>query len=271
MMLVDGHPATTVNALDRGLNYGDGLFETMRLHAGHVRLLERHLVRLRSGCARLALPYPGDEVIAADIRQLTAGGKAEGVLRLVLTRGDGGRGYAPPPAAKGRRIVALHPLPPPGPAALSVGICATRLGASAALGGLKHLGRLEQVLAAAEVAAAGWDEGLMLDASDEVVAATRHNLFYLRGGRVLTPPLDGRGVAGVMRGLVLELLPTLGLAGGEGRLRYDELHDVDELFLCNAVAGVRPVKQVAGRDYGRATLAEKLRAPLVAAGVAWLA
>lgn len=271
MMLVDGHPATTVSVLDRGLNYGDGLFETMRLHAGQVRLLERHLARLRSGCARLALPFPGDEVIEADIGQLTAGGRAEGVLRLVLTRGDGGRGYVPPPEAKGRRIVALHPLPPPGPAALSVGICETRLGASAALGGLKHLGRLEQVLAAAEVAAAGWDEGLMLDASDHVVAATRHNLFYLRGGKVLTPTLDGRGVAGVMRGLVLELLPTLGLPCGEERLRYDELHEIDELFLCNAVAGVCPVKQVAGRDYGQATLVEKLRAPLVAAGVAWLA
>jgi 4-amino-4-deoxychorismate lyase len=271
MILVDGRPATALSVLDRGLNYGDGLFETMRLHAGEIPLLERHLVRLRGGCARLALPYPGDELIEADIRQLTAGGRAEGVLRLVVTRGDGGRGYAPPPEAKGRRIVALHPLPPPGPAALSVGICETRVGASAALGGLKHLGRLEQVLAAGEVAAAGWDEGLMLDESGDVVAATRHNLFYLRGGRVLTPPLGGRGVAGVMRGLVLELLPTLGLPGSEERLRYDELHEVDEMFLCNAVAGVRPVKQVAGRDYGRATLVEQLRAPLVAAGVAWLA
>ncbi|MFU8822527.1 MAG: aminotransferase class IV, partial [Gammaproteobacteria bacterium] len=185
-MLVDGQPGVMVSASDRGLNYGDGLFETMRLHAGAVPLLARHLGRLCAGCARLGLPYPGDKMLVADIARLAAAGAAEGVVRLVLTRGDGGRGYAPSPGAPGRRIAALHPLPPPGPAAMSLGICATRLGHSAALGGLKHLGRLEQVLAAGEVAAAGWDEGLMLDESTCVVEATRHNVFFVRDGRVLT-------------------------------------------------------------------------------------
>lgn len=271
MILIDGQPAIMVSAKDRGLNYGDGLFETMRLHAGRAALLARHLARLRAGCRRLSLPYPGDEVIAADIATLATACPPDGVLKLVLTRGDGARSYAPPPRATGRRILAFHALPPAGPAALAVGICQARLGYSMALGGLKHLGRLEQVLAAGEVAAAGWDEGLMLDEADRVVTATRHNLFYVRDGRVLTPPLEGRGVAGVMRELVLEALANLDLPGGEAPLRYHELHEVEELFLCNAVAGVRPVSQVSGHEFGPARAVETLRAPLAAAGVAWLA
>jgi 4-amino-4-deoxychorismate lyase len=271
MMLIDGRPATAVSAFDRGLNYGDGLFETMRLHAGRVGLLARHLHRLRAGCERLDLPYPGDGVIESDLLKLTGGGAAQGVVRLVLTRGDGARGYAPPPAATGRRMLALGPLPPAAPASLSAGICLTRLGRSAALGGMKHLGRLEQVLAAAEVAAHGWDEGLMLDDTDRVVAATRHNLFFVRDGRVLTPPLEGCGVAGVMRGLILEALPAVSLAGGEAPLRYHELHEIDEMFLCNAVAGVRAVGRLAGRTLAQGDTLAALRGPLIEAGAAWLA
>jgi 4-amino-4-deoxychorismate lyase len=269
-MLIDGIQATQVSATDRGLNYGDGLFETMRVHRGRVCLLERHLARLRESCRRIALPYPGDDVLAGDVSRLQPGADTEGVLRLVLTRGDSGRGYAPPPGAAVRRIVALYPLPRL-PDELTVGICATRLGRSPALGGLKHLGRLEQVLAAAEAAAAGWHEGLMLDECDRVVEGTRHNLFFVRHGQWYTPPLDACGVAGVMRGMVREALAMLGLGGGEAALRYDELHEVEELLLCNAVVGVRRVSELDGRRLGGGRVVADLAAPLAAAGAAWLA
>jgi 4-amino-4-deoxychorismate lyase len=269
-MLIDGIQATQVSATDRGLNYGDGLFETMRVYRGKVCLLERHLARLRESCRRVALPYPGDDVLASDIARLQPAAETEGVLRLVLTRGDSGRGYAPPPGATARRIVALYPLPHL-PDELTVGICATRLGRSPALGGLKHLGRLEQVLAAGEAAAAGWDEGLMLDERDLVIEGTRHNLFFLRDGQWHTPPLDACGVAGVMRGMVSAALAMRGLGGGEAALRYDELHEVEELLLCNAVVGVRRVRELDGRRLGGSQIAADLAAPLAAAGAAWLA
>lgn len=269
-MLVDGLPATQVPAVDRGLNYGDGLFETMRVHHGKVCLLERHLARLRASCRRIDLPYPGDDALAADIARLQPAAEGEGVLRLVLTRGDGGRGYAPSPNAVARRIVALYPLPEL-PDTLTVGVCTTRVGRSPTLGGLKHLGRLEQVLGAAESAAAGWDEGLMLDEYDRVVEGTRHNLFFARDGQWFTPPLDACGVAGVMRGMVMEALATLGRGGGEASLRYDELHEIEELLLCNAVVGVRDVSIIAGRLLSRGRIVAELAAPLAAAGAAWLA
>jgi 4-amino-4-deoxychorismate lyase len=270
-MLVDGAPAETIPATDRGLNYGDGLFETMRLHEGRVSLLDHHLARLRSSCGRVALPYPGDAAITADIARLAATSNGHGVIKLLLTRGDGARGYTPSADAQGRRIVSLHPLPAPGPATLVVGICRTRLGHSAALGGLKHLGRLEQVLAAREAAAAGWDEGLMLDEDARVIEATRHNLFFVRGGKLLTPPLDGCGVAGVMRGRILAALDACAIPGGEAPLRYHELDEIEELFLCNAVAGIRPVRRLDGRDLEKGRMAGMLRATLAGAGVTWLA
>ena len=270
MMLIDGRPATTVPASDRGLNYGDGLFETVRVHAGELPLLARHLARLRAGCMRLGLPYPGDNTIQADARALLADGTGEGVLRVVLTRGDGGRGYAPPVETPGRRIASLHELPAGLENPLTVGICETRLGDSPALDGLKHLGRLEQVLAARETVAAGWGEGLMLDAAGCVVEATRHNLFYWRDGHLYTPPLKAAGVAGVMRALVLESLPRAGIAGGEARLRYDELHAIEGLFLCNAVAGLRRVERLEGRELGEGGEMRKLKRELRSAGVAWL-
>ena len=270
MMLIDGRPATTVPASDRGLNYGDGLFETVRIHAGELPLFERHLARLRDGCRRLGLPHPGDDAIRADARALLADGALEGVLRIVLTHGDGGRGYAPPVDTPGRRIVSLHTLPAGLEGGMTAGVCETRLGDSPALGGLKHLGRLEQVLAARETAVAGWDEGLMLDASGWVVEGTRHNLFYWRNGHLYTPPLRSTGVAGVMRALVLESLPRAGVPGGEARLRYDDLHAIEGLLLCNAVAGLRVVERLEGRALGEGGDMRELKRELRAAGVAWL-
>lgn len=270
MILVDGRETALLPASDRGLHYGDGLFETIRIHAGEAPLLDRHLGRLGAASARIGLPHPGDARLRADIATVLAGGQAEGVLKLILTRGDAGRGYAPPLDAPGRRICALYPLPPQSSIPLRVGVCSTRLGHSPALAGLKHLGRLEQVLGAAEATSAGWDEGLMCDPEGLVIEATRHNIFYVLDGRLFTPPVTEAGVAGVMRALLLETARQAGVPGGERPLRYHELDEVEELFLCNAVAGLRSAGWLAGRVLGQPGLATALRGLLVSAGVRWL-
>ena len=270
MILVDGQPSDAVPVADRGLNYADGLFETLRLHRGEIPLLQRHLARLHAGCDRLGLPWPGEAVLSADLAKAAAGAD-EGVLKLVLTRGDGGRGYAPGAECRGRRIVSRHPLPQDLARPLDVGICRTPLGRSPALQGLKHLGRLEQVLAAREAAAAGWGEGLMLDAAGQVVEGTRHHLFYLRAGQVLTPPRQELAVDGILRGLLLEALSAAAIPAGEAALRYDELHEIEAMVLCNAVAGVRGVNRLDGRELPADALAARLRPLLAARGVTWLA
>jgi 4-amino-4-deoxychorismate lyase len=269
VILVDGRPADSVPVTDRGLNYGDGLFETLRLHRGRVPLLPHHIERLRQGCERLGLPWPGEALLGEELARVSAG-DAEGVLKIVLTRGDGGRGYAPGEGCRGRRIVSRHPLPAELGQPLTVGVCRTPLGMAPAVQGLKHLGRLEQVLAAREAAAAGWGEGLMLDAAGHVVEGTRHHLFYLRSGRILTPPRDGLAVDGILRKLVVDSLAAAAIPAGEAVLRYDELHEVEAMVLCNAVAGVRGVSALAGRPLPAGTLVELLRPMLAARGVTWL-
>lgn len=269
MILVDGIPSGTVSVADRGLNYGDGLFETMRLHEGRVPLLARHLARLREGCRRLGIAWPDEHVIAADVQQVCATG-GQGVIKVILTRGDGGRGYAPPPRAPVRRIVGAYPLPAGPDASVEVGVCATPIGRNPRLAGIKHLSRIEQVLAAEEAVTAGWFDGLMLDEAGVIAEATRHNLFVVRDGRLQTPVLADCGVSGVMRGLVLEAAAASGVGAEETILRSGDLAGVEEAFLTNAVRGLVPVGRLAGKALGQPVMPGRLAPALRAAGVTWL-
>ena len=197
--IVDGRDGEAVPASDRGLQYGDGLFETMAAADGRIALLEEHLERLSQGAARLGLPIPDMAVLRGEILGLLPG-QGRAVIKLILTRGSGGRGYRQPAKIKTRRIVSLHPWPDY-PASwardgIAVRLCETRLASDPVLAGLKTLNRLHQVLARAE-----WDdpniaEGLMMDADDQVVCGTMSNLFLVRSGALVTPDLERSGVAG---------------------------------------------------------------------------
>ncbi|HEY0310541.1 MAG TPA: aminodeoxychorismate lyase [Luteimonas sp.] len=227
---------------DRGLAYGDGLFETLRVHAGTLPWWDAHWVRLAHGAARLGIALPDARQARAESEALFADG-AHGVLKLLLSRGGGARGYAPAPGAKPRWMLSRHPLP--GAAAPLHAIwCETRLALQPALAGLKHCNRLEQVLARAECVAAGADEGLVRDMEGTVVAGTAANLFVLREGRWLTPPVDRCGVAGTCRAV---LVPAL--AASEQRLQRADVETADAVFLCNAVRGILPVARLGTRTW----------------------
>src|SRR5688572_16247410 len=138
-------PAHAVPVDDRGLNYGDGLFETALMRNGEVRFLDAHLQRLRDGCNRLRIDFPVE--LAADIATLSSAHR-EGVLKIVVTRGAGGRGYRPEPNSQTHRILTVHPVPAPSRSAgLTLRWCETHLSRNLTLAGMKHLNRLEQVLA----------------------------------------------------------------------------------------------------------------------------
>lgn len=244
---------------NRGLAYGDGLFETMRVHRGTLPLWPRHLARLRDGAQRLAVAVPDPGFIEARIADLSDGVDA-GVLKLLLTRGDGGRGYAPPVDAPPAWMLALHPLPPASGAGLRLHPCETRLAIQPALAGIKHCNRLEQVLARAEVERAGRDEGLMRDLDGRPVCATSANLLAYRDGRWLTPPVVRCGVAGVLRGWLLEqgLVEVAGLA-------EDEVESADALALCNGVRGILPVSMLGARTWAAHPAITDLQARLAMA------
>ena len=232
-----------VPADDRGLAYGDGLFETMRVHRGGIPWWDAHWARLAHGAARLRIPLPDATRVREEAGALFATG-GEGVLKLLLTRGSGGRGYAPPEYPTPTWMVSRHELPLPAAAGLRLHWCDIRLAQQPALAGIKHCNRLEQVLARAESVAAGADDGLLRDADGNVVCATSANLFVLRDGRWSTPPVDRCGVAGVCRALLVSALRAC-----EGTSSPADVEAADAVFLCNAVRGILAVARVGGRVF----------------------
>ncbi len=250
--LLDGVANGCIEGSDRGLHYGDGLFETLAVRAGRPRFWSQHLARLTAGCIRLAIPAPDPALLRAEADRLCAT-QTQAVLKIVVTRGSGGRGYRPPLEAVPRRLLSLSPWPDYPASWANSGVqlryCRTPVATSPALAGLKHLGRLEQVLARAE-----WDdpaipEGLMLDADGAVIEGTMSNLFAVQDGALWTPDLSRAGVAGLARQRVLALAQRQGIRVSEGRLTPADLTQADGLFLTNSLIGLWPVRQLEGRIY----------------------
>ena len=248
--LVDGVPAAQVAADDRGLAYGDGVFETLRWCGDAAPLWPRHRERLALACERLRMPVPDLDLCGHEVARVAAG-LSRAVVKLIVTRGTGARGYAPARGPACTRIVRALPAPDWAASEYDEGIvlrwCATPLGLNPALAGVKHLNRLEQVLARAE-----WDdpaiaEGLCRDIEGRVVCATAANLFARVDGRWITPALTRCGVAGVLRGLILERAPAATVEVRD--MLPAELERATEVFVCNSVRGVRPVRRIGQRDY----------------------
>lgn len=228
---------------DRGFAYGDGLFETVLVRDGVPLLWEAHLERLALGCARLGFACP--ERASLDALPAQAG-RGLRVLKLVVTRGRGGRGYLPPaePQPSLRwRFSAFTPDEERWRAGVRVRLCRLRLGIQPQLAGLKHLNRLENVLARQEWNHPDVAEGLLCDSQGRLVEATCMNLFWLRDGRWETPRLDACGVAGTLRAALLAQQPIDEVSRGA-----DVLADIDALWLGNSVQGMWPVTRLDDAD-----------------------
>jgi 4-amino-4-deoxychorismate lyase len=245
--LVNGSESAGVAADDRGLQYGDGLFETMAAADGRIRHLDLHMARLEEGCRRLQMPMPSAGLLEEECARALEGLGA-GTVKLIVTRGPGPRGYRPPAEPAVTRIVTSSAPKPRGDQLppLTVRMCTTRLGLNPSLAGLKHLNRLEQVMACAE-----WDEpeigeGLMLSNDGRLISATAANVFVVAEGRLITPDIRDCGVAGVMRHVVLAAAADLGLQVSIEDVRPDILDSCDEVFVTNAVVCIRPVGELTG-------------------------
>mgnify|MGYP000152111250 CR=1 FL=1 len=198
-------------------------------------------------------------------------GRSDGALKIIVTRGSGGRGYRPDPAARSRRILHWFPAPAHPPSWSSEGVCTrfctTTLGRNPRLAGIKHLNRLEQVLARAEWEDPAIAEGLMLDSEGLVIEGTMSNIFVEREGRLLTPRLDRAGVEGVVRALVLEQARAQGIVCEERDLAPQDLLEADALFLSNSLIGIWPVRRLEARRYRLGALTLRLRGAVVSAAL----
>ena len=241
---VDGKPQASLSLNDRGLNYGHGLFETMRLSAGQLPLWHYHCQRLGIGADRLgiALDLPRLETY---LQQACDAFPADGMFKLLLTAGLGPRGYRQQSQASSY-VLQYFPLPPAAkPAAVRLQRCQYALPHNAQLAGIKHLNRLDQVLAAAELKD-GFD-GLLLDVEGNVIEALSSNIFLFDGQNWLTPELNLCGVAGVMRRLLCEeIIPGLGQQVIVKPVALSSLVNAPEVFVCNSVRGIQPVRELEG-------------------------
>jgi 4-amino-4-deoxychorismate lyase len=251
-MLINGAPGSTINAEDRGLAYGDGVFRTLRMQAGRPVCWERQYAKLQRDCSALKISCPSALVLSSELQQL---GKSqpEGVAKIIITRGVSARGYAPSAQSEATRILSITPsvaFPADySKTGVRMHVCKVRLGHQLLLAGIKHLNRLENVLAASEWQDQDVPEGLLSDISGNIISGTRSNLFMLRGNILYTPNLSHCGVAGVQRDRVMDWGKQHGVTCKIADFHMEELVLADEIFLVNSVFGLWPVREIA--DYRR--------------------
>lgn len=245
---INGKPDALLAASDRGLCYGDGLFETIWLRDGRAPLWTRHMTRLADGCHRLRLPLPDRDMLWREVAAVTAG-LSLAVARVTWTRGSGPRGYAMPRDTDPTCVVSAAAAPQSRTDwyhhGIRLHVCRTRLAVQPALAGLKHLNRLEQVLARDEWHDDTVGEGLMLDHENRVIGATAANVFAVRDGRLRTPSLERCGVAGTARAEILARHPGTRIDD----MSLDDLRQADEVFLTSAVRGIVPVCRLDGHEW----------------------
>lgn len=240
----NGKPQGTVPADDRGFCYGHGLFETARLCEGHVPLWRFHLSRLTRGAEVLGLCIDAD-LLNQYLEQLMEVCPRNGIIKVIVTAGNGGRGYLRDSALRPNYVVQWFPLPdyPVGyrQEGVSLKLCDYRLPQAPRLAGIKHLNRLDQVIARAEWGSE-YPEGLLLDQQQHVIEAVSSNLFFYSEGTWFTPRLDQCGVLGVMRQyLLVSLLGDSGYSVEETVCSQARLLAAEEVFICNSVNGIWPV------------------------------
>jgi len=261
-MLVNGKPGNTISIRDRGLLYGDGVFRTLRTAQGKALHWPLHYLKLQRDCTALGISCPDEALLCAELDQVLAQ-HPDGVLKLIVTRGEGARGYTPSAAVTPTRIWDFSSLPDYPPEWTTQGIkariCSLRLPAQPRLAGIKHLNRLENVLAAAEWNNPEIAEGLLLDADGNVIEGTRSNLFMVSQGQLVTPDLSRCGVAGIQRERVMAWALQHGVTLQVRDVGLEEALHADELFLVNSVIGLWPIRELEQHHWSHFPVATQIR------------
>ncbi len=279
---LNGQAIESISVQDRALHYGDGFFTTILVADRFILNWSAHCRRLKQSAVRLQFPVLDESQLLQQIEQALTQFKSQTkreqhatdtatyVVKVLVSRGVSGRGYAISepfhpitlvqvslaPLTVGVSTECVAPSEPqtlklnfPPPMALQIECCQTQASIQTQLAGVKHLNRLDNVLARTEVAEKQHQEGLMLNALGDVISGTQSNLFLLKDRTLITPVLDLSGVEGTTRYQLHQLAQALGFDWQERRVTLNDLHQVDELFLSNAVRGIMPIKQFEQTPY----------------------
>lgn len=251
---INAQETTRISILDRGLSYGDGFFTTALVHNGRWLNAAAHLWRIEQSCSKLHFPQPDTDALLSQIKasfaQLADDRSELLVLKLMLTRGQGGRGYQPPEKIKPSIIIQwmAPPVDLTFPEPIRLQQCQIPVSINPAIAGIKHLNRLENVLAKSELSTTGYTDGLMQNPLQQVICSTQANLFLLQGNKLLTPNLTQSGVHGTVRYSLQKLAADFNLQWCEEDVSWLKIQQADALFLSNAIRGIMPVASLQFSD-----------------------
>ena len=239
-----------VPASDRGFLLGDGLFETMRVVRGRPFRFAQHLERLARGAEFLKIkcPFTAQELEKSAGQLIEQNKMPDAILRLTLTRGPGGRGYAPNGEGKPTVVMTSHPAPPlENPAGWNLITSSFRIPVADPLAAFKTTSKILHVMARAEAAEQGADEALLLNTNGEAAETAGGNLFWVHDDTICTVPAGQGILPGVTRAVVLEICQTLGLQTGERAIKPAALKNSGGLFITQSVFGIVPVAALDGK------------------------
>ena len=270
--LINGSFNQAISPFDRGFAYGDGVFRTIKMLSGIPEHWPQHYQKLVADCAAINIVCPSAELLMSDIAQLFADdAKTENqaaVAKIIITRGEGNRGYAPPAITAPMRVVLKSPMPDYPQDRFTNGVnltvCETRLAAQPLLAGIKSLNRLENVLARMEWNDQEIAEGIMLDMQGNVIECTAANIFARFGDTLITPSLQQCGIAGITRQRIIELASTLTLKTAIETFDLKKLYAADEMIICSSLYGAWQVNMIQQNNINTAGLAANIRAALKA-------
>jgi 4-amino-4-deoxychorismate lyase len=245
LILVDGLATGSIQALDRGLHYGDGVFRTMKIVDGEIRWWADHYGKLAADCEALGIACPDESLLNQEAQQVAAQADV-GVVKIIITRGVGKRGYGIPEIVEPVRIITGSPASTPVSHDVNVRWCNLRLSTQPRLAGIKHLNRLENVLARSEWSNPEIAEGLLMDEAGRVICGTRSNLFLLERDKLVTPDLGHCGIAGVARQRLMRAAARYGMNVGVEDIPQSRLLAAGEIFLTNSLIEIWRVASLNG-------------------------
>lgn len=246
---VNGQVGASLYVEDRAYQYGDGVFETIAFFKQKPVLWKAHMERLARGCDALGLSCPSEDALLAEAQSLMPQSDSL-VVKFIVSRCEGGRGYRPPTIKKANVSVLCYGLTQPTESGnLHTRACKTPWSINPVFAGLKTLNRLEQVLAQKECADWGIEEAVMTDGGDKLISGTKSNLFILEGDRLVTPELNLTGIAGTMRAHLLECSKQYGLQSTTSNISHERMKLADGAFFVNSVMGVLPIQSFEGVTY----------------------
>jgi 4-amino-4-deoxychorismate lyase len=265
--LINGDFKQTISPLDRGFTYGDGVFRTLVMRSGLPVAWPLQYQKLVADCAAIGIVCPNAELLMNDFVQLFSMEDIESnklaVVKIIITRGEGERGYKPPAVTAPTRVVIKSAMPSYVKEYYSTGVdlyvCNTRLEAQVKLAGVKHLNRLENVLARMEWRDESLFDGLLLDQKGNVIECTMSNIFARFDNVLVTPDLSQCGVAGITRQRIFELASVVNLTVDVAELSFARLLQADEVIICNSLYGVFQVHKISDATWSEQALAKTFR------------